>query len=215
LQCPSCSADVPVDAKFCPSCGTRIASEEPTLGTFATPFAGNEYIVEQKIAALRDTFGIKDRDGNLLAYVKRKIVSWGPQFWFETYEGTRFGEMRGKVLTVRPTFEIYDSTGLLAVVKKKILKLLGSEWWLEDSSGKELARIVGNVTEHDFSIQSPTGSIVAKVHKKWVSIRDSYGIEILVQDLTPFVIVAYVIAMDHAEWKSSKGFSFTGLGAIG
>ena len=56
--------------------------------------------------ALRDTFGIKDRNGNLLAYVrKKKIVSSGPQFYFETPDGIRLGEMRGKVLTVRPTFE--------------------------------------------------------------------------------------------------------------
>jgi uncharacterized protein YxjI len=125
--------------------------------------------------------------------------------------------MRGKVLTVRPTFEIYDSQGLLAVVKKKMLKLLGSEWWLEDNSGNEIARIKGNITEHNFVVQSPSGSEIAQVHKKWVSIRDSYGIEILGQDITPYIIVAYVIAMDHAEWKLGKGFAIglgVGLGGV-
>ena len=171
-----------------------------------------EYIIEQKIAAMRDTFGIKDRNGNLLAYVKKKIVSWGPNFWFEAPDGTRFGEMHGKVLAVRPTFEIYDQQGLVGVVKKKVLKLLGSEWWLENNSGTEIARIKGNVTEHDFTIKSPSGSDVAVVHKKWVNIRDSYGIEIMNEEITPYVIVAYVIAMDHAEWKAGKGLS---LGAAG
>ena len=163
---------------------------------------------------MRDTFGIKDRNGNLLAYVKRKIVSLGPQFWFESPDGTRLGEMRGKVLTVRPTFEIYDPQGLVAVVKKKVLKLLGSEWWLEDSSGTEIARIKGNITEHDFAVQSPSGSQLAQVHKKWVSVRDSYGIEILAGDVAPYVIVAYVIAMDHAEWKARPGFG-VGFGGVG
>lgn len=163
---------------------------------------------------MRDTFGIKDRNGNLLAYVKKKIVSWGPQFWFESPDGARLGEMRGKVLTVRPTFEIYDSQGLVAVVKKKVLKLIGSEWWLEDNAGNEIARIKGNITQHSFTIQSASGSEVARVHKKWVSIRDSYGIEILNHDIQPYVIVAYVIAMDNAEWKARKGLAL-GLGAIG
>jgi uncharacterized protein YxjI len=173
----------------------------------------NEYIIEQKIAALRDTFGIKDRSGNLLAYVKKKLVSWGPQFLFETPDGTGFGEMRGKVLTVRPTFEIYGKQGLVAVVKKKVLKLLGSEWWLEDSTGKEIGRIKGNITEHDFSILSPSGSQVAQVHKKWASIRDSYGVEIQSQEIDPYIIIAYVIAMDHAQFKLDKGIgvSFGGL----
>jgi uncharacterized protein YxjI len=176
-------------------------------------FTGTEYIIEQKIVALRDTFGIEDRNGTLLAYVKKKIVSWGPQFYFETPDGMRLGEMRGKVLTIRPTFEIYDGQGLVACVKKKVLKLLGSEWWLEDSTGKEIGRIKGNITEHNFSIQSSSGTQVALIHKKWVSVRDSYGIEILSQELNPYVIVAYAIAMDHTQFKAGKGFTL-GLGGM-
>jgi uncharacterized protein YxjI len=191
-----------------------VQTTSSTIADSSQVFAGTEYIIEQKIVALADTFGVKDRNGNLLAYVKKKLVSWGPQFYFETPDGTRLGEMRGKVLTVRPTFEIYDTQGLVAVVKKKVLKLLGSEWWLEDPSGKEIARIKGNITEHEFSMQSPSGTQIASIHKKWVSVRDSYGIEILSKDLDPYVIVAYAIAMDHAEFKKvggGFGFGFGGL----
>jgi uncharacterized protein YxjI len=213
---------VDANAKFCATCGARLTSPQTTTSSSSTAspltgeaiFLGNEYVIEQKIVAMRDTFGIKDRSGNLLAYVKKKIMSWGPQFWFETPDGTRLGEMHGKVLTIRPTFEIYDTQGLVAVVKKKILKLLGSEWWLEDNTGREIARIKGNITEHDFKVQSPTGSEIAIVHKKWVSVRDSYGIEIVNQEIKPYVIVAYVIAMDHAEWKAGQGLGI-GVGSIG
>jgi hypothetical protein len=40
-----------------------------------------------------------------------------------------------------------------------------------------------------------------------VSIRDSYEIEILSQDITPYVVVAYVIAMDHAEWNRLRNWT--------
>jgi uncharacterized protein YxjI len=218
LECPSCGKLVDANAKFCSSCGAKLDSDQArtmtTLPSGAPVFSGNEYIIEQKILAMRDTFAIKDRSGNLLAYVKKKIVSWGPQFWFETPEGTRLGEMRGKVLAVRPTFEIYDMQGLVGVVKKKVLKLLGSEWWLEDNAGTEIARIKGNITEHNFTVNSPSGSELALVHKKWVSIRDSYGIEIVSPEISSYVVIAYVIAMDHAEWKAGKGFAI-GVGGIG
>lgn len=217
MQCPSCGSTVPDDVKFCSSCGKRMDSVKtpvPSGTGSGSVFSGNEYIIEQKIVALRDTFGIKNRNGDLLAYVKKKIVSWGPQFYFETPDGARLGEMRGKVLTVRPTFEIYDGQGLVAVVKKKILKLLGSEWWLEDGSGMEIARIKGNITEHNFSIQSPSGTEIALINKKWVSVRDSYGIEILSQELNPYIVIAYAIAMDHAQFKAGKGFT-VGLAGIG
>lgn len=214
MQCSSCGKSLPSDVKFCTNCGAKVDFVQTTQALSAgSVFSGSEYIIEQKIAAMRDTFGIKDRNGTLLAYAKKKIVSWGPQFWFESPDGSRLGEMRGKVLTVRPTFEIYDSQGLVAIVKKKILKLLGSEWWLEDNSGNEIARIKGNITEHEFTVQSASGSQIAQVHKKWISIRDSYGIEILSRDITPYVIVAYVIAMDHAEWKLGKGLAI-GIGGV-
>jgi uncharacterized protein YxjI len=217
LQCPSCGIAVADNVRFCPSCGSKIEGGETPEAVGAgtsSVFAGREYIIEQKIVALRDTFGIKNRNGDLLAYVKKRIVSWGPQFFFQTPDGTSLGEMRGKVLTVRPTFEIYDDQGLVAVVKKKILKLLGSEWWLEDGSGVEIARIKGNITEHNFSIQSSSGSEIAQINKKWVTVRDSYGIEILSQELSPYVIIAYAIAMDHAEFKAGRGFA-VGLAGIG
>lgn len=214
MNCPNCGNLVDVNSNFCTSCGTKLNSNQTPSTSTAPVLSGKEYVIEQKILTMRDTFGIKDREGNLLAYVKRKIVSWGPQLWFETPDGTRFGEIRGKVLAVRPTFEIYDAQGLVATVKKKILKLLGSEWWLEDGSGEEIARIKGNITEHNFTIQSRSGAEIAHVHKKWVSVRDSYSIEILTQDLTPYVVVAYVISMDHVEWKLGKGLAI-GLGGIG
>ena len=211
---------MPDGAKFCANCGTKLVAPQAPLSlssqvTSSTPaFTGTEYIVEQKIVAMRDTFGIKDRNGNPLAYVKKKIVSFGPKFWFEALDGTRLGEVDGKVLTVRPTFEIYDVQGkLLGVVKKKILKLLGSEWWLEDPPGQEVARIKGNITEHDFTIQSSSGATIAQIHKKWVTIRGSYCVEILGSGLDPYVILAYVIAMDHTEYKRGGGFG-VGLGPL-
>jgi uncharacterized protein YxjI len=213
LYCTSCGQVVPEETKFCPKCGTRLeqqttSSTAPTrIASYTPAFTGAEYIVEQKTLAMRDTFGVRDRNGNLLAYVKKKIVSFGPQFWFEAPDGARLGEMHGKVLTVRPTFEIYDAQNkLLAVVKKKMLKLLGSEWWLENESGQEVARIQGNITEHDFTILSTAKMPVARIHKKWVTVRDSYCVEITNQELDPYIIIAYAIAMDHVEEKG-HGFN--------
>ena len=125
MNCPSCHNAAPENGKFCPTCGFKFEQAEPTTtqtNAMTSVFSGREYIIQQKLAALRDTFGIKDRSDNVLAYVKKKLVSWGPQFYFETLDGTRLREMRGKVVAVGPTFEIYDQQGLVAVVRKKVLK---------------------------------------------------------------------------------------------
>jgi len=163
-----------------------------------------QYIIEQKLVAIRDTYGVKDVNGNLLGYVKAKMMSMGPKFWFEDNAGVHLGEIDGKVITIHNEYEIKDKDGQLkARIKKKILKLFGSEWWMEDPQGQQIAKAKGDFTRHDYQILAPDGSTIAKIHKKWVSIRDSYCIDISRQDFDPLLILGYAVAMDHVEQKNS------------
>lgn len=162
----------------------------------------NAYIIDQKILAIRDTFAVKDRNGTLLAYVKQQLVSFGPRFWYEDTNGQRLGEIHGKILTVRPTYEIYDAQGqMVAQVKKKIISMLGEKWWMENSTGQEIAKMKGNIWEHDYNIQDIAGQPIAQIHKKWVSVRDSYCIEIFGPSIDPYLILSYAISLDHTEKK--------------
>jgi len=174
-------------------------------------FDQNKYIIEQKLVALRDTYGVKDLNGNLLGYVKAKIVSFGPKFWFEDLNGVQLGEIDGKVVSIHNEYEVKDQNGQLkAKIKKKILKLIGSEWWMEDAQGQQIAKVKGNYTEHDYQILAPDGNFIAQIHKKWVSLRDSYNIEIMRPDFDHFLILSFVIAMDHVEQKNNQSRSYIG-----
>ena len=204
-RCPACGQAIGSGSPFCPACGAQLSSAQSygspgTLSRMVPLFSGNGYTIEQKILALRDTFGIKDRSGNQLAYVKKQLVSFGPKFWYESTNGEKLGEIHGKVLAIRPTFEIYNSQGqLVAQVKKKILKLIGEAWWMENSSGQEIAKIKGNVWEHDYYIQDTSGQPIAQIHKKWVSVRDSYNVEILNPAMDPYLVLSYAISLDNTE----------------
>ena len=209
--CTSCGQPLVPGSRFCGRCGAPMSvqtanaqSVGQTVG-LNTPFRGTQYVIDQKILAVRDTFGIKDTSGNLLAYVKQQLVSFGPKFWYEGTDGTRLGEIHGKVLAIRPTFEIYNAQGQLqAVIKKKILQLIGSQWWMENASGQEIAKVHGNILEHDYKIQGPDGSQIAQIHKKWVSVRDSYCVEIQNPSFDPYLVLSYAISMDHTEKKEDR-----------
>lgn len=214
--CPSCGEALAQGSPFCGSCGIPVSVQtmnSQSIGQIVglnTPFRGTKYIVDQKILAVRDTFGIKDTSGTLLAYVKRQLLSFGPKFWYEGTDGARLGEIHGKVLTIRPTFEIYDAEGQLqAVIKRKILNLLGTQWWMENSSGQEIAKAHGNMIVHDYKIQAPDGSPIAQIHKKWITVRDSYCVEIQSPSFDPYLVLSYAISMDHTEGK--KGPHLTDL----
>lgn len=212
MRCPRCGQSTEVGSAFCPYCGAALASSSsgpvsgtsfgasPSLSRLVSQFSGNAYIIEQKILALRDTFGIKDRNGNLLAYVKKQLVSFGPKFWYEGTSQERLGEIHGKVLAIRPTFEIYDAQAqMVAQVKKKILTVFGEQWWMENASGQEIAKVKGNIFEHDYHIQDMSGQAIAQIHKKWVSVRDSYGVEILNPSFDPYLVLSYCISLDNTE----------------
>ncbi len=223
-RCPRCGAGIGTGSSFCPYCGAQIgqAMDQPAgpmgqpmaqtmgpasgtsyvQGRLVPQFSGNSYIIDQKILSIRDTFGIKDRNGSLLAYVKQQLVSFGPKFWYEDTSGQKLGEIHGKVLTIRPTYEIYNAQGqMVAQVKKKLVSMLGEKWWMENSSGQEIAKMKGNIWEHDYNIQDMSGQPIAQIHKKWVSVRDSYGIEILSTSIDPYMIISYAISLDHTEKK--------------
>lgn len=168
-------------------------------------FDQNKYVIEQKLAALRVTYAVKDLNGNLLGYVKAKIVSMEPKFWFEDTNGVQLGEIECKIVSIHNEYDVKDQNGQLrAKIKKKILKLIGSEWWMEDAQGQQIAKIKGNYSEHNYQILAPDGGLIAQINKKWVTIRDSYNIEIMRQDFDPFLILSYVIAMDNVDQKNQS-----------
>jgi len=231
MYCQNCGAEISPTDKYCGVCGAaQQATAQPQQQPYAAPqpqpqatpysqppaqgtglFGQKKYIIEQKLVALRDTYGVKDLDGNLLGYVKAKIVSFGPKFWFEDLNGVQVGEIDGKVVSIYNEYEVKDQTGKLrARIKKKILKLIGSEWWMENAQGQQIAKVKGNFTEHEYQILDPNGSLIAQIHKKWVTVRDSYNIEITNSDFDPFLILSYVIAMDHVEQKDNQTRSSIG-----
>src|SRR5438445_13186779 len=110
--CTSCGQPLIPGSRFCGRCGAPAslqATSPQAIGQtrgWNTPCRGTQYIIDQKILAIRDTFGTKDTSGNLLAYVKQQRGSFGPKFCDEATAGTRRGELHGNVIAMRPTFEI-------------------------------------------------------------------------------------------------------------
>ena len=99
MYCQNCGAEISPTDKYCPSCGAaQQAPDQPQQQPYAAHsqpqtqpqpqtdmqpnkagmFNQNKYTIEQKLVALRDTYGVKDLNGNLLGYVKQKLSAWDP-----------------------------------------------------------------------------------------------------------------------------------------
>jgi uncharacterized protein YxjI len=64
--------------------------------------------------------------------------------------------------------------------------------------GRAMFSARGNTLGHDFSLLDPSGGEVARIHRAWASLRDSYGLEVL-GDVDPLAAIVFAILIERAE----------------
>lgn len=170
-------------------------------------FDYSKYIMDQKLLSIRDTYIIRDPEGNELGKIEKKLLSIGPKYTFYDHSGVEAGRIEGKVLALRPTYSILDTNGnLIATLKKKLLTFLGSQYWFENPEGQEIMRAKGDFLAYEYQITDSAGNALAHISKKWLSIRDSYGIDIIGKADRYLILAAAVCidAIEHERHQRSK-----------
>jgi len=159
-------------------------------------FDTNEIVMKKRILSLREHYDIEDRSGTQLAEGEGNFIQVPAIFQVkDPRSGTLIMQIEGKILTLHDQFTITDPTGvLLGIIRKKIIKLIGQEFWIE-REGTELMRIYGDFLNHDYSMEVG-GQRVASVHRKWLSLRDQYGISVLAP-VDHRLVVGATIVIEH------------------
>lgn len=171
-------------------------SGAPSNWTGPTIFNTNEVVMKKRILSLREHYDIEDRSGNRLAEGEGNFIQIPAIFQVkDPRSNTHLMEIEGKIITIHKQFTIKDYNGVpLGTIKKKIVKLIGQEFWIE-KDGAEIMRIYGNFVNHDYSMEVK-GQQVASVHRKWVSIKDQFGISIM-GPVDPRLVVGATIVIEH------------------
>jgi uncharacterized protein YxjI len=174
-------------------------------GTLAGPtiFNTNEIVMKKRIISLRESYDIEDRSGSRLAEGEGNFIQFPAVFQVrDPRSNTQIMEIEGKVITLQKQFTIKDNTGVnLGTIRKKIVKLVGREFWIE-RDGAELMRIYGNFLDHDYAMEVG-GQQVASVHRKWVSIRDQFGISIP-GSVDHRLVVGATIVIEHIMLEEER-----------
>ena len=210
--CPNCGKEIPDTAAYCTFCGkptgfvtsnVEIGKSSGSYGTTGTAdlLSVREIVMKKKIVSIREHYDFEDRSGRKLGEGDGNLFQAPARFMvYSVTEGSPnqlVVRLEGKLISLRHEFSLFDDQGnKLGTIKRKIVKLIGEEYWLEQN-GVELMRIYGNFTEHDYRM-AIGGKDVALVHKKWVSIRDQFGISIIDQ-VDPRLVIGAVIVIEHVE----------------
>lgn len=137
------------------------------------------FLVDGKALRLRDTFELKDPRGRVLIVIKKKMFA------------------------VRDTMIIDRDDTRLATVRRKRLSLLRNHYRVELSDGTELD-VSGKILDREFVIDYD-GHLIAHVSRRWLRLRETYGIEIVRDDADPALLISVAVCAIHLAEKDRHG----------
>jgi len=134
------------------------------------------YLMKQKLFCFGDDFTIQTADGQPAFFVDGKAFSLGDQLSFEDLQHHQLAYIRQKLLSWGPTYEIHRNGVVAAVVKKHLLTVLHCRFTV-DVPGPDDLEAEGNLTDHEYVFRRGS-RIVATVSKRWFAFADTYGVDI-------------------------------------
>ena len=153
------------------------------------------YVLKQKLFSWGDDFYIRDEGGRDVYFVDGTAFTIGDQLSFQDLEGNELAYIKQKVLSWGKTFEITRGGALVAVVKKELFAFLHHRFTV-DVPGPDDIEAEGNFTDHEYTFQRH-GRTVATVSKRWFSWSDTYGVEIA-EGEDPVLLLACAVVVDQA-----------------
>jgi len=148
--------------------------------------------------------------------MKERLIAIGDDYWIEGPDGEKAFKVNGKALRVRDTWTLEDRTGReVAKIREKKLSIRDSitiefdgrtatvkkamvsirDRYNVDVEGGEDLKVHGNIVDHEYEIEVDDGPKVGEVSKKWLRLRDTYGVDVLDPAYTVLVL-ALTVAVD-------------------
>ena len=149
------------------------------------------YQMRQKLFSLGDDFVIQDERGNDVYYVDGRAISIGNKLSFQDMQRNELAFIRQKLLSWGPTYVVEFPNGASVTVKKHLFTLLHCAFTV-DVPGPDDLEATGNLLDHEYSFQRH-GRTVATVSKRWFSLRDTYGVEIAEGENDVLILASTVV----------------------
>jgi uncharacterized protein YxjI len=158
---------------------------------------GTRYQMREKLFAIGDDYWIETAEGERAYKVDGKALRIRSTFILEGPGGEELFKIQEKKLHVRDTMEIERDSDTVATIKKALVTPLRDRFSIELRDGGELSA-KGNVGDHEDEIERD-GKKVAEISKRWLRVRDTYGIEIAPEEDDALILAATVCIDEMAR----------------
>ncbi|MEV0913059.1 LURP-one-related family protein [Streptomyces sp. NPDC049967] len=155
-------------------------------------------LVRERLFGIGDDYWIEDADGHKVFLVDGKAMRVRDTFELKDAQGRIVVEIKQKLISLRDTMLIERDGEQLAKVKRKRLSLLRNHYRVTLVDGTELD-VSGKILDREFAVDYD-GELLAQISRRWLTVRDTYGIDIVREDAdTPLLIAVAVCVIVLAE----------------
>ncbi|MGB0523111.1 MAG: LURP-one-related/scramblase family protein [Flammeovirgaceae bacterium] len=134
-----------------------------------------KFIIKEKFWSLADDFYIYNEDQKAVYFVDGNAFSWGDKLSFQDLNGNELAFIHQKMLSWRPCYEITKDGQTVAKVIKEF------SWFNKsftlDVPGSNDYTIEGSFWQHHYRF-TRNKHVVATVSKDFWALKDSYGVAI-------------------------------------
>ena len=159
------------------------------------------YVIRERFFSIGDDFDVMDEHGNKVLHVDGKVFSVRNKLIIEDLAGTELASVHRHLVALRPTYEIRVGGEKAAEIRKKLFTPFHDRFTI-DVPGPNDLEMRGNLLEHEYTIERG-GVEVAAVSKRWLTIRDTYAVQIAAGE-EPLLIIGSVLALDLAMAREER-----------
>lgn len=160
-------------------------------------------LVRDRIFGIGDDYWIEDEHGRKVFLVDGKALRLRDTFELKDAHGRVLIDIHKKMLALRGTMVIEREGERLATIKRKHLSLLRNHYRVDLSDGAELD-VSGKILDREFVIEYD-GDLIAHISRRWLRVRETYGVDIVRENIDPALIIAVAVCVIHLAERAHDG----------
>lgn len=153
--------------------------------------------VTQKLISAREQYKVSDEAGYPVYEAEGSLLQVPKRFTIRDIGGTKLATLKRQPISIFPKFNL-EIDGQHIITIQKEFSILKPKYRIEGMG----VQVKGDIWNMSFDIIKD-GNLIAKVDKKWISIRDVYAIEIY-EERFEFTALCVVLAIDYVKRLAAR-----------
>ncbi|WP_225808620.1 LURP-one-related/scramblase family protein [Streptomyces spinosus] len=160
------------------------------------------FLVRDRILGIGDDWWIEDEHGRKVFLVDGKAMRLRDTFELKDTEGRVLIDIHQKMFALRDTMLIERDGEPLARIRRKRLSLLRNHYRVSLVDGTELD-VSGKILDREVAVEYD-GELLAVISRRWLSVRDTYGVDVVREDADPALLIAVAVCVIHLAEKEGE-----------